>query len=241
MGSSRVSAVAAHVADELDERAIESTREWWTKYLKGEADFRGVKMADIRVVATRTNTSFGLDDCSVTELFDITDHLLSQPATEDKLCATLLLAEHHLDRLETSDVERLAGPLERDELADWNSCDWYCVKLLGPFIAEREAEHRGKAIAAWRDRPGLWQRRAAAVAFVNLVSKAPLFDEMHELVVGVCERNVEDPTRWSQTSVGWVLRELSRQNPAIVESFLARHGDRMSTEARKAAGKHLDP
>lgn len=240
MGASQAREVAAFVAEGLDEHATDSTKDWWTKYLKGEAEFRGVKMADTRAVANAANDRFGLDDLSVADLFEVTDHLFARPATEDKLCATLLLAEHHLERLETDDVERLGAPLERGELADWNSCDWYCVKLLGPFIAHCDVERRATAVAGWRDRPGLWQRRAAAVAFVNLVTKEPLFAGMQDLVVTVCERNVEDPTRWSQTSVGWVLRELSKQNPSIVESFLARHGEQMSTEARKAASKHLD-
>ena len=32
----------------LSERATSATREWWTKYLRGAASFRGVKMGDVR-------------------------------------------------------------------------------------------------------------------------------------------------------------------------------------------------
>ena len=32
----------------LDARATAATREWWTKYLRGAASFRGVKMGDVR-------------------------------------------------------------------------------------------------------------------------------------------------------------------------------------------------
>ena len=35
----------------LNARATAATREWWTKYLRGAASFRGVKMGDIRAAA----------------------------------------------------------------------------------------------------------------------------------------------------------------------------------------------
>jgi 3-methyladenine DNA glycosylase AlkD len=71
------------------------------------------------------------------------------------------------------------------------------------------------------------------------VNKPPLFDGLHELVVEVCERNITDPTRWSQTCVGWVMRELTMQAPHTVKAFVAANADRMSTEAIKAAAKNL--
>ena len=45
----------------LDARATAATREWWTKYLKGAASFRGVKMGDVllSVAATFRWTSTG--------------------------------------------------------------------------------------------------------------------------------------------------------------------------------------
>ena len=32
----------------LNARTTAATREWWTKYLRGAASFRGVKMGDVR-------------------------------------------------------------------------------------------------------------------------------------------------------------------------------------------------
>lgn len=231
--------VAAFVADGLQDHADEQTREWWTRYLKGDAVFRGVKMADTRSVARAVDERFELSTVPADLLFDVTDRLFSQPHTEDKLCATLLLGERHPGRLSSDDIDRLARPLERGHLADWNSCDWYCVKALGPFVARVDNERRARAIAAWCDADGLWQRRAAAVTFVQLVTEPPRFDGFHELIVDVCRRNVADPTRWSQTSVGWLLRELSKQEPRLVADFVDAHADLMSSEARRAATKHL--
>jgi 3-methyladenine DNA glycosylase AlkD len=227
------------VDDGLAALADEGTRAWWTRYLKGEAEFRGVKMAGVRSVARAVNTELDLGALPVGEVLDHTDALFAVSTTEDKLCAVLLLAEHHLERLGTAEVARLARPLAAGELADWNSCDWYCVKVLGPFVAADDTERRARAVAAWRGAGGLWQRRAAAVSFVHLVGGPPPFEGFDELLVEVCERNVADPTRWSQTSVGWLLRELSDRRPALVERFVEAHEGRMSAEARRTATARL--
>ena len=49
---------------------------------------------------------------------------------------------------------------EQGHIADWNTCDWFCVRVLGP-LAEQQGEACARAIAAWKDAPTLWQRRAA--------------------------------------------------------------------------------
>jgi hypothetical protein len=55
-----------------------------------------------------------------------------------------------------------------------------------------------------------------------------------DLLLAVAAANVADPTRWSQTSVGWLLRELSHRNPDAVVGFVDDHGE-LSTEARRNA------
>ncbi len=61
------------------------------------------------------------------------------------------------------------------------------------------------------------------------------------LVVTVCEANARDPARFSQTSVGWVLRELSHAEPAAVAAFVEAHADVLSREARNMATAKLPP
>jgi 3-methyladenine DNA glycosylase AlkD len=223
------------VTKRLDAVADSATREWWERYLKGAVPFVGVKMAGVRRIAGSV----------------MRDHLASEPPErridlalecfalarcEEKLVGVLLLAEHLLDDLSLDDVPRLAGPLEREQVTDWNTCDWYGVKVLGPFVvAGDDAAARAGAIAAWRESEVLWHRRAAAVAFVNLAPDGDaVVPGLVDLILGVCEANVADPTRWSQTSVGWVLRELSAAAPDRVVSFVEAHPE-LSAEARRTA------
>jgi 3-methyladenine DNA glycosylase AlkD len=80
-----------------------------------------------------------------------------------------------------------------------------------------------EAVAEWRTAERLWQRRASAVAFVGLASQPEPYPGFRDLLFAVCSANAADPTRWSQTSVGWLLRELSDADPRRVEAFVDAH------------------
>jgi 3-methyladenine DNA glycosylase AlkD len=229
---------AADVAELLDAAADEGTRDWWERYLTGTARFRGVKMADTRKIVRTCVERHRLDPSDTETLLDHAERLVAQPWSEDKLAAVLLLAEHALPGLSIDHLDRLAGPLAAGHLADWNSVDWYCVKVLGPFVvAGADTEVRCRAVAGWVHADGLWQRRAGSVAFTGHAATEPeLFDGFTAMLLEVADVNTGDPTRWSQTSVGWLLRELARRRPDLVTEFLASHPE-LSTEARRNARK----
>ena len=71
-----------------------------------------------------------------------------------------------------------------------------------------------EAIAGWSEATPLWQRRAGAVALAPLAPKGDgNFPNFTRLALGVCAANVRDSERFLQTSVGWLLRELSKAEP----------------------------
>ncbi|HSG80436.1 MAG TPA: DNA alkylation repair protein [Acidimicrobiia bacterium] len=223
------------VTERLDAVADPATREWWERYLKGAVPFVGVKMAGVRRIAASVMRDH-LASQPPRRRIDLALECFSLPRCEEKLVGVLLLAEHLLDDLALEDVPRLAGPLERGHVTDWNTCDWFGVKVLGPFVlAGDDAVARAGAVAGWRASDVLWLRRAAAVAFVNLAADGDgVVPGLVDLVLDVCEANVADPTRWSQTSVGWVLRELSAAAPDRVVGFVEAHPE-LSAEARRTA------
>jgi 3-methyladenine DNA glycosylase AlkD len=230
-------AIVEDLARRLDERADERTRSWWDRYLKGAIEFRGVPMQGVREVVHAVWSDRRLDDRPREEQFEIALALFAQRYAEDKLAAILVLGERLIDDLAAADVPFLAEPFARGHIADWSTCDWYCVKVLARLL-ERAADAgaAADAIAAWKSAPGLWQRRAAAVSFVTLARHGNArLPNLLTLVLDVCSANVRDPERFSQTSVGWVLRELSRADPDAVTAFVDEHADEMSAEARRMA------
>jgi 3-methyladenine DNA glycosylase AlkD len=226
--------LVAELGRRLDARADDRTRAWWGRYLKGAIEFHGVPMAGVREIVHGLWRDEGLDARTREEQLDAVLALFAQPYAEDKLAGILVLAELLLDTLGAEDVPFLARPFERGHVADWSTCDWYCVKVLARLV-ERDRE-AAELIAEWRRAPGLWQRRAAAVSLVRVARRGELAD----LVLEVCAANVRHTERFSQTSVGWVLRELSHADPARVRGFVDEHRELISAEARRMATAKIE-
>ena len=93
---------------------------------------------------------------------------------EDKLAGMLFLQEILLPAAAVDwpqDLPRFAALFEQGYIYDWNTCDWFCVRVLGPLV-----EQQGGTTPT-PSRPGA--RRAtsgsgapAGVAFVNLAGEA---------------------------------------------------------------------
>ena len=223
----------------LQSHASDATKAWWEKYLRGAASFRGAPMADVRSELRAWYAEHDLDSRPRRSQAGIGLELIRAAETEDKLGGILLFQEIVIPGGEPAwdallpSFEKL---FEDGHLADWNAVDWFCVKVLGPLI-ERDGEPCGRAVSAWRGGSTLWQRRASAVAFVNLAKREEPFPGMHELVLGSCRVLVSSPERFSQTGAGWVLRELSRSAPGTVLEFVTENAGRMSREALRNAIK----
>jgi 3-methyladenine DNA glycosylase AlkD len=229
----------------LNASATAATREWWTKYLRGAASFRGVKMEDIR---TAVHTWFMEEQLgeylSVAQQKDLALMLLEEDHTEDKLAGVLFLQEILLPEAALdwrSELPRFARLFDEGYIRDWSICDWFCVKVLGPLV-EQQGESCARAIAKWRDAESVWQRRASVVAFANLArmgdQNLPGFSEM---VLDNCSYLLGSQERFVQTGVGWVLREFSRSDQGRVMRFVEANLDRFSREALKNAIKYSPP
>jgi len=238
------------LAARLDARAEAKTRDWWTRYLKGAATFRGARMQAVREVAHAWFDDHGLAEAAPDERLGAVLAAARGPHTEDRLACAILLGERFVPEgwLERErDLPRLAALFDDGWLADWNVVDWFCVKALGPWVQSLDGggpdtprARLGRAIAGWRTAPGLWRRRASAVAFVNLVKGGDeVFEGLVDEVLASCAVLARDPERFSQTGAGWVLRELSIAEPDRVRGFLDVHGEGMSTEALRSARRKL--
>src|ERR671917_327178 len=229
----------------LNAHATAATREWWTKYLKGAASFRGVKMADVRKAVHAWFKEERLGEyLSVGQQKDLALMLLEENYTEDKLAGVLFLQEILLPAgaLEwRSDLPRFARLFDQGYIRDWNICDWFCVKVLGSLV-EQQGEACARAISEWRGANSVWPRRASVVAFANLASKGDRnFAGFTEMVLDTCSQLLGSQERFAQTGVGWILRELSRSDQGRVIDFVESNLDRFSREGLKNATKYLPP
>src|SRR3712207_3634949 len=224
----------------LNAHATAATREWWTKYLRGAASFRGVKMGDVRkaVHAWFEEERLG-EHLSMGQQKDLAVMLLEEDYTEDKLAGILFLQEILLPAGSLdwrSDLPRFARLFDEGYIRDW-----LCVKVLGPLV-EQQGEACARAISGWREADGVWRRRASVVAFANLARQGDRnFPGFTEMVLDNCSHDLGSQERFAQTGAGWVLRELSRSEEGRVVSFVEANLDRFSREGLKNAIKYLPP
>ena len=213
-------------------------KDWWERYLKGAIEFYGVPMATIRQ-AVHAWCGAAPDPA---ELRRAALELLEQPVAEQKLAGILVMQELLLpagDLTAGRDLAPLAQCFDRGHIADWNTTDWLCVRVLGPLIL-REGRPAGDILAGWTDAPSMWRRRAAAVSFVPVVlAGTESVSWLIETVLGVCGRLVGEDARFIQTAIGWVLRDVSNDSPDRVAEFLTAHQSELSRESLRMAAARL--
>ncbi len=231
----------ASIQRRLEQRAQPDTKEWWDRYLKGAIGFRGVKMAGIRQAVHTWHSEAG-STWPATRQRELALALIRRDMAEDKLAGILLIQEILLPANAVpwrTELKRWARLFDDGSIADWNTCDWFCVRVLGP-LAAAEGEGCARAIAGWRTARNLWRRRAAGVAFVNLAPAGEAnFAGFSDMLLETCAASARFPDRFAQTGVGWVLRELSKAEPRLVATFVADHHTGMSRDAVRMAVARL--
>jgi len=227
-------ALVRRLQDALDRSSSAATRMWWERYLKGAIGFRGVGIPKIRAVLVDWRSNSGVGSWPLADQFALALRLFEEPMAEDKLAGILFLQEYLNDGLPWRESLGQFGSLfERGRIADWNTCDWFCVRVLGPMIAA----HGGacaRALSSWSRSPELWKARASVVGFVPVIAEPA----HHPLVLRSSAVLIRREERFAKTAVGWILRELSKYDPGKVTAFVDEHLRYFSTESLRNALKY---
>lgn len=218
----------------LDRASSAKSKSWWNRYLKGAIEFRGVGIPRIRSVLADWRCETGVDSRPTADQFRLALRLFEEPVAEDKLACILYLQEYLYDGIPWRESLRRYGSLfERGLIADWNTCDWFCVRVLGPTIA---ANGRGcaPAVAEWSASPRLWKARASVVSFVPLIAEP----KYYPLVLRSSAVLIRRDERFAKTAVGWILRDLSKYDSRSVTEFVNENLAYFSTESIRNALKY---
>lgn len=218
----------------LDEAASATTKRWWDRYLKGAIEFRGVGIPQIRSVLADWRADTGVAAWPPTDQFSLALRLFEEPTAEDKLAGVLYLQDYLYAGMPWREsVRRYSSLFERGLIADWNTCDWFCVRVLGPAIAAN-GRMCAAAVAKWSTSPGLWKARASVVGFVPVIA----VPDHHPLVLRASAVLIRRDERFAKTAVGWILRDLSKHNVRLVGEFLDENLVHFSTESLRNAVKY---
>ncbi|MEW5976797.1 MAG: DNA alkylation repair protein [Acidobacteriota bacterium] len=220
----------------LDQVASQKTKQWWQKYLREVIPFRGVAIPEIRNQLAQWREASGLSTWEKHDQLLIALQLFESSVAEDKLAGILYLQDYLFDRFEWKDlVEKYRYLYLNDLIFDWNTCDWFCVRVLGPTIANNGLPC-AEAIAGWARTENLWQARSSVVAFVPVSADS----RYYPLIYRSCHFLIRREERFAKTGVGWILRELSKHDQNGVQEFVQSHLESFSRESIKNALKYFN-
>ena len=221
----------------LQHHANPHTKAWWENYVKGSSPFLGVKMSAIRNVLHRWHREHIEGSLEQSAQLELALSLFDEPFTEEKLAGTLFLQEILLPAgvLDCErDVDRFAVLFVDGKIHDWNTCDWFCVKVLGPLILEHGVAC-AERVAAWRSADNLWQARASLVPFVKVAHDSAYYPSIER----TCRILIRREERFAKTAVGWILRDISKHDATFVRRVIEENIGHFSSESLRNAVKYF--
>ncbi len=200
----------------LDKIASRKTKIWWEGYLRNTIEFRGVNLVNIREELHKWYKSEKIDALDVTQQLELASNFFKGNYAEDKLTGVLFLQDYLYKNIDWKILVPKFEKLFSDNLIyDWNVCDWFCVRVLGPMIKENGI-NCAKAISKWHNSKNVWQARASLIAFAGLTKDA----KYRKIILDSCKTLIKRNERFAKTAVGWILRVLSKTDKACVINFL---------------------
>jgi 3-methyladenine DNA glycosylase AlkD len=199
------------------------------RYLKSELEFRGVGVPLVRATARafqRTHPDLGLPRLRalVRALWETEVHELRSVG--------IALLERYEPRLEAADGALIEALLRAS--ATWASVDWLAANVMGRLVPRHPALL--PRLDRWAIDDDFWLRRAALLALLEpLAGGGGDFERFARLAVPM----LEERELFIRKALGWVLREVSKRRPTLVEGFLAEHAARVSGLTFREASKHL--
>lgn len=221
---------------ELDKIGDKKTKDWWENYVKHNTKFLGVGIPKIREKLNVWHKEQQIDKLSLNEQLELALSFFSEEYAEDKLAGILFFQYYLYNKFDWKLLLAKIETLFKNRyIYDWNICDWFCVRVLGPLIKENGMSC-AKAISKWNNARNVWQARCSIVAFANLTREK----EFSDLLLESCSVLIKREERFAKTGVGWILRELSKTDKKIVVDFIEEHKKHFSKESLENSIKYFD-
>lgn len=222
------------VFEEIKEKATPDKAEWWNQYLKGEIPFLGVGTPEIREVFLNRDRETSFENLAMNRQVSLVNGLMRGTFAEEKLAAILYVQLFWMDRMKGSFLVNLVSDWFDDRyIHDWNTCDWLCVRILGPLVDSGDPQVIWK-LKQWNRDPYIWKARASLVAF----AQARYITQYSKEIAQFSDILIRRDERFAKTAVGWVLREYSKHDPQFVLDFLSKHVKYTTAEVKRNALKY---
>jgi 3-methyladenine DNA glycosylase AlkD len=210
-----------------DAKALEAAA-----YHKADRRYLGLKVPQIETLTDAWRT-----ECSVEDRVQLARDLWDTNIHEARVAAAKLLTQARIKPDDTAAWDLICTWVPQFDA--WAIADHVCVAAQKRIVAD---PGRLDVVEGWTSHENMWTRRAALVATLPFTKQnfpKPFELNIRDRVLGWAALYCDDKDWFIQKAVAWWLRDLSKHDPMRVEGFLAMHGDRMKTFARKEAAQYL--
>lgn len=210
-----------------DAKALEAAA-----YHKADRRYLGLKVPQIE-----TLTDAWRAECSVEDRVQLARDLWDTNIHEARVAAAKLLTQARIKPDDTAAWDLICTWVPQFDA--WAIADHVCIAAQKRIVAD---PGRLDVVEGWTSHENMWTRRAALVATLPFTKQnfpKPFELNIRDRVLGWAALYCDDKDWFIQKAVAWWLRDLSKHDPMRVEGFLAMHGDRMKTFARKEAAQYL--
>ena len=170
---------------------------------------------------------------SIEQIFDLCECLLESGDWRERAVAfqwAFRVRKHY----RTNDFGRFEGWLN-NYVDGWGSCDNFCTHAFGHLIYAFP-EHI-PAVKAWIPSENRWFRRGAAVVMIYGIRRGQGFEAAFE----IADQLLMDADDLVQKGYGWMLKEISKQEPGQVFDFVMQRKAVMPRTSLRYAIEKLSP
>lgn len=224
-----IAAEVRAVRDALADQATAERAAGEKAYLKSELEFLGADMPAIRragkVLAAQVKA---VDDEPLRAMVKA----LWRTHVHELRSVAIALLEQRAEALGAEDMALLELLLR--DARSWAYVDWISIKVLGAMLLRVDAVR--PALARWAQDDDFWMRRAALLTLMSPVVRGEVpFSAFAALAVPM----LGEKEFFIRKAIGWVLRAVSKEDPATVAGFLRAHRADVSGLTLREGAKYL--
>lgn len=220
-------AVQKALAGLADPKRAENSRRYFKtgKGEYGEGDqFIGVSVPQQRLVAKQFQT---ID-------FQSLSQLMESPIHEHRLSA-IIIAVNQFKRADIDEQTRLYNLyqawLKRGGINNWDIVDTSAPTIMGGYLYDKSRS----PLYILADSHQLWSQRVAIIATLHFITRNDFSDTL-----AISERLLTHNHDLIHKAIGWMLREVGKQNEKVLTKYLDAHAHEMPRTMLRYAIEKFD-
>lgn len=191
------------------------------EYAEGDI-FLGIRTPVLRKLATQ------YQDLSLDE----SEQLLHSPIHEHRSFALMLWVAQFSKADKIQQQQFFERYLQNSQfINNWDLVDISAPTLVGQYLLEKNREILYKLVAS----ESLWERRIAVVASLTFIRH-----QQFEEILSFAKLLLNEPHDLIHKAVGWMLRELGKQNLSILVAFIHEYDTQLPRTTLRYAIEHFD-